>query len=36
MLERLRLLAALGLYHSSDGVDDSTVASGLVGLRYTF
>ena len=36
LLERLRLLAALGLYHSDDGTLDSTVASGLVGLRYTF
>ncbi|HEV2864896.1 MAG TPA: hypothetical protein VGX37_00115 [Allosphingosinicella sp.] len=36
MLERLRLLAALGLYHSDDGEFDSTVASGLLGLRYGF
>jgi hypothetical protein len=36
LLERLRLLAALGVYHSDDGVDDSTVASALAGLRYTF
>ena len=36
MLERLRLLAALGLYHSDDGTVDSTVASALLGLRYTF
>ena len=36
LLERLRLLAALGIYHSDDGTLDSTVASGLVGLRYTF
>ena len=36
LMERLRLLAALGLYHSDDGTVDSTVASGLLGLRYTF
>ena len=36
MLDRLRLLAALGLYHTDDGTVDSTVASGLLGLRYTF
>lgn len=36
LLDRLRLLAALGLYHSDDGTLDSTVASGLLGLRYTF
>ena len=36
MLDRLSLLAALGLYHSDDGTIDSTVASGLLGLRYTF
>ena len=36
LLERLRLLAALGLYHTDDGTLDSTVASGLIGLRYTF
>jgi hypothetical protein len=36
MLERLRLLAALGLNHSDDGEFDSTVASGLLGLGYTF
>lgn len=34
--ERLRLLAALGLYNSDDGVDSSTTASALLGLRYTF
>ena len=36
MVERLRFLAALGLYHTDDGTIDSTVASGLLGLRYTF
>lgn len=36
LLQRLRLIAALGLYHSDDGVADSSVASGLLGLRYTF
>ena len=36
LLERLQLMAALGLYHSDDGVDQSTNASALGGLRYTF
>jgi hypothetical protein len=36
MLDRLSLLAALGLSHTDDGTIDSTVASGLLGLRYTF
>lgn len=36
LLDRLQLLAALGLYHSDDGVDESTNASALGGLRYTF
>jgi hypothetical protein len=36
LLERLQLLAALGLYHSDDGVDATTNASALGGLRYTF
>ena len=36
LLDRLEFLAALGLYHSDDGTLDSTIASGLVGLRYTF
>ena len=36
MLDRLQLLIALGLYHNDDGTIDSTVADGLVGLRYTF
>ena len=35
-LERLQLMAALGLYHSDDGVEDSTNASASGGLRYTF
>ena len=36
LLDRLSFLAALGLYHTDDGTDDSTVASGLAGLRYSF
>ena len=36
LLDRMRLMAALGLYHSDDGTLDSTVASGLLGLRYDF
>ncbi len=36
LLERLQLIAALGLYHSDDGVDGTTNASALLGLRYTF
>ena len=36
LLERLQLLAALGLYNSDDGTDAATNASALVGLRYTF
>ena len=36
LMERLRLLAALGLYHSDDGTVDSTIASGMLGLRFTF
>jgi uncharacterized protein (PEP-CTERM system associated) len=36
MLERLQLLAALGLYHSDDGVDSATNASASAGLRYVF
>jgi hypothetical protein len=36
MLDRLRMLAALGLYHTDDGEDASTVASGQLGLSYTF
>ena len=33
LLERLQLLAALGLYHSDDGTDASTNASALAGLQ---
>jgi hypothetical protein len=36
LLQRLQFLAALGLYHTDAGTADSTIASGLVGLRYTF
>jgi hypothetical protein len=36
MLERLQLLAALGVYRSDDGTDSATNASVLAGLRYTF
>jgi hypothetical protein len=36
LLDRLQLMAALGLYHSDDGVEDSTNASASGGLRYTF
>lgn len=36
LLDRLSLTAAFGLNHSDDGTDDSTVASGVAGLRYTF
>jgi len=36
MLERLRLIAALGLYHTDEGEFDSTIASGELGLRLTF
>jgi hypothetical protein len=38
LLERLQMRAALGLYHSDAGqqFDSSTVAAGLLGLRYTF
>jgi hypothetical protein len=36
LLERLQLLAALGVYHSDDGTDSATNASALAGLRYTF
>jgi uncharacterized protein (PEP-CTERM system associated) len=35
-LERLQLLAALGLYNSDDGTTSSTTASAQGGLRYTF
>jgi hypothetical protein len=36
LLDRLQLLSAFGLYHSDGGVADSSVASGLLGLRYGF
>ncbi|MDQ4088324.1 MAG: preprotein translocase subunit YajC, partial [Pseudomonadota bacterium] len=36
LLDRLQLLAALGLYYTDDGEFDSTVASGQLGLGYTF
>jgi uncharacterized protein (PEP-CTERM system associated) len=36
MLERLQFHAALGLFRTDSGQIDSTVASALVGLRYTF
>jgi len=36
LLERLRMIAALGIYHTDSGATDSTVASALAGLRYTF
>jgi uncharacterized protein (PEP-CTERM system associated) len=36
LLDRLQLLAALGLYNSNNGIDDTAVFSALVGLRYTF
>jgi len=36
LLDRLSLLAALGLYNTDDGVDSVTNASAQAGLRYTF
>jgi hypothetical protein len=36
IMDHLRLMAAVGLYHSDDGTADSNVASGLLGLRYSF
>jgi hypothetical protein len=36
LLDRLQLIAALGLNHADDGTVDSTILSGLLGLRYTF
>lgn len=36
LLDRLEFLAAIGVYHTNDGLLDSTVAQGLIGLRYTF
>jgi hypothetical protein len=35
-LERLQLLASMGIYNTDDGTDSSTNASALGGLRYTF
>lgn len=35
-IDRLRFLAALGLYHTTSAGQGSTIASGLVGLRYDF
>ena len=36
LLDRLQFRAALGVNHSDDGVEDSTIASAIAGLRYTF
>ncbi|MDQ8754684.1 hypothetical protein RCO27_00435 [Sphingosinicella sp. LHD-64] len=36
LFDRLQLIAALGLYHTDGSLIDSTVATGLIGLRYTF
>ncbi|MBV9881889.1 MAG: hypothetical protein JO276_02670 [Sphingomonadaceae bacterium] len=36
MLERLQFLAALGLLHSDNGTNSSTIGSASAGLRYTF
>lgn len=36
LYDRLQLLVALGLYHNDGGFSESTVVSGLIGLRYTF
>ncbi|MGZ8313030.1 MAG: hypothetical protein ACXWUR_13310 [Allosphingosinicella sp.] len=36
LLDRLRLIASLGLDHADDGTIDNTFISGLLGLRYTF
>ena len=37
LMDRLQLLAALGLYNTDNGTIDSTVSvSALLGLRYTF
>jgi hypothetical protein len=35
-LERLQMLASVGLYNTDDGTDSATNASALGGLRYTF
>jgi hypothetical protein len=36
LFERLQFLSAVGLYHSENGTADSSVVSGLLGLRYGF
>jgi hypothetical protein len=36
LLDRLQLLAAMGIYNTDDGIDSATNASGQLGLRYTF
>jgi hypothetical protein len=36
LLDRLQLLAALGLYRNDDGTDATTNASASAGLRYSF
>jgi len=36
MFERLQFHAALGLFYTDTGLTDSTVATALVGVRYTF
>jgi hypothetical protein len=36
LLDRMRLIAALGIDHNDDGTFNSTVISALLGLRYTF
>lgn len=36
LLERLQLLASMGLYNTDDGLVSSTTASAMGGLRYTF
>jgi hypothetical protein len=36
LLDQLQLLSSIGLYHSEGGPESSTVASGLLGLRYGF
>jgi hypothetical protein len=35
-LERLQMLASVGIYNTDDGTDSSTNASAQGGLRYTF
>ena len=36
LLERLQMLASVGIYNSDDGTVSATNASALGGLRYTF